>query len=110
MILLAPWTTGDTYNAAIGQGNLEVTPLQLITAAAAVANNGDLYRPQLVKAITDSSGKVIQETQPELIRHLEIETYTWDVLPPAYKDMHLVEGVAREMEWVLDALVGHVYA
>jgi penicillin-binding protein 2 len=72
-VLLAPWTTGDTYNAAIGQGNLEVTPLQLITAAAAVANNGDLYRPQLVKAITDSSGKVIQEPQPELIRHIEID-------------------------------------
>ena len=44
------------------------------------------------------------------IRHLEIETYTWDVLPPAYRDMGLVEGVAREMEWVLGALVGHIYA
>jgi len=44
------------------------------------------------------------------IQHLEIETYTWDVLPPTYKDMDLIEGVAREMEWVLGALVGHAYA
>lgn len=73
LVLRAPWTTGDTYNAAIGQGNLEVTPLQLITAAAAVANNGSLYRPQIVKAITDSSSKVIQETQPELVRQVPVD-------------------------------------
>lgn len=55
-IKLEAWTTGDLYNAAIGQGDLEVTPLQLITAGVAVANGGTLYRPQLVQAITDSSG------------------------------------------------------
>lgn len=44
------------------------------------------------------------------IRHLEIETYTWDVLPPVYKDMDLIEAVARELEWVLGALMGNVYA
>lgn len=72
-VLRAPWTTGDTYNASIGQGNLEVTPLQLITAAAAVANNGALYRPQFVQAITDSSGAVIQAPQPELVRQIAID-------------------------------------
>jgi penicillin-binding protein 2 len=72
-VLLEPWTTGDTYNAAIGQGNLEVTPLQLISAASAVANNGDLYQPQVVKAITDSSGQVIQEIQPKLVRHIDVD-------------------------------------
>jgi sugar phosphate isomerase/epimerase len=35
-------------------------------------------------------------------RHLEIETYTWDVLPPALKE-DLLESIAREYEWVLDA-------
>ena len=72
-VLLQAWTTGDLYNAAIGQGNLEVTPLQLITGAVAVANKGSLYRPQIVKAITDSSGKVVQESQPELERTIDVD-------------------------------------
>jgi penicillin-binding protein 2 len=64
------WTTGDTYNAAIGQGNLEVTPIQLITAAAAVANNGTLLRPQIVRAVTDAEGQVVHEVGPEVIRQI----------------------------------------
>jgi penicillin-binding protein 2 len=51
---------------AIGQGNMEVTPIQLVTAGAAVANGGTLYKPQLVKAIVDSSGAVVREMQPEV--------------------------------------------
>jgi len=35
-------------------------------------------------------------------RHLEIETYTWDVLPPGLK-VDLLESIAREYEWVLEA-------
>jgi hypothetical protein len=33
-------------------------------------------------------------------RHLEIETYTWDVLPPALK-VDVVDSIAREYDWVL---------
>ncbi|HJZ47520.1 MAG TPA: penicillin-binding transpeptidase domain-containing protein [Roseiflexaceae bacterium] len=72
-VLLQAWTTGDLYNAAIGQGNLEVTPLQLISGGVAVANSGELYRPQIVKAITDSSGKILQEIQPELINRVPVD-------------------------------------
>ncbi|HEU5099019.1 MAG TPA: penicillin-binding transpeptidase domain-containing protein [Roseiflexaceae bacterium] len=71
-VLLQAWTTGDLYNAAIGQGNLEVTPLQLVTGAVAVANNGYLYQPQIVKAITDSSGKLVQEIQPVLANRVPV--------------------------------------
>ncbi|MFL5806145.1 MAG: penicillin-binding transpeptidase domain-containing protein [Roseiflexaceae bacterium] len=71
--LLQAWTTGDTYNVAIGQGNLEVTPLQLISAGVAVANSGELYQPQIVKAITDSSGNIRQEIQPQLARHIDVD-------------------------------------
>ena len=66
--LRAAWTTGDTYNAAIGQGNLLVTPLQLVTAAAAIANNGTVYRPQIVRAITDVAGETVREVAPEVTR------------------------------------------
>lgn len=72
-VLLQAWTTGDLYNAAIGQGNLEVTPLQLVAGATAVANNGTLYRPQIVRSIVDASGKQIQEIQPEVTNKVDVD-------------------------------------
>jgi penicillin-binding protein 2 len=90
--LLQAWTTGDTYNAAIGQGNLEVTPLQLVTAAAAVANGGDLYQPQLVKAIVDNSGAVVQETPPTLARHIDIDPQYFAVVREGMR-RSVTEGV-----------------
>ena len=37
-------------------------------------------------------------------RHLEVETYTWDVLPEAYRKEDIAVAVARELHWVLDQL------
>ena len=44
------WYIGDTYNLSIGQGDFLVTPLQLARATAAIANNGKLIIPRLVKS------------------------------------------------------------
>lgn len=67
------WVTGDTYNMSIGQGFVLATPLQVANAAAAVANGGALYRPQLVASITDAEGAVVMEMQPEMIRALPVK-------------------------------------
>jgi len=91
-VKLEAWTTGDLYNAAIGQGDLEVTPLQLITGGVAVANGGRLYRPQIVKAITDPTGKVIQEIQPEVIRQIPIDPAFFDVVHQGMR-RSVAEGV-----------------
>jgi hypothetical protein len=34
-------------------------------------------------------------------RHFEVETYTWDVLPPAHRDVPVAVAIARELEWTL---------
>jgi hypothetical protein len=47
--------------------------------------------------------------QAPFTTHLEIETYTWDVLPPGLK-MDLAESIAREYEWVLQTIAGHASA
>ena len=39
-------------------------------------------------------------TQDPLSSHLEVETYTWDVLPEAYKKQSLNDAIARELDWV----------
>jgi len=66
------WVTGDTYNMAIGQGFVLVTPLQMLNAAAAVANGGTLYRPQVVRDVIDSQGQMVQAFAPDVIRRLPI--------------------------------------
>ncbi len=48
-----PWRIGDTYNVSIGQGDLRVSPLQLLNAIASIANNGIMYRPNLVRSVGD---------------------------------------------------------
>ncbi len=48
------WATGDAINLAIGQGFLQVTPLQLATAYAAIANGGDLLQPFIVSELDRS--------------------------------------------------------
>jgi sugar phosphate isomerase/epimerase len=39
-----------------------------------------------------------------LTQHLEVETYTWDVLPPSYRDEDVVTAIARELSWVKEKL------
>lgn len=50
------WFLGDTYNLSIGQGDLLVTPLQVATYAAAIANKGTLVRPHVLESMTDVTG------------------------------------------------------
>ncbi len=54
---------------SIGQ-SIAVTPIQLLTAASAVANGGVLLKPSLVKSITGADGKVIKEFKPETVRQV----------------------------------------
>ncbi len=67
-----PWTLGDTYNMAIGQGNVLVTPIQMLRLTAAVANGGLLYRPQLVLQIQHPDGR-IEEVLPELQGNVPVD-------------------------------------
>jgi penicillin-binding protein 2 len=59
------WYIGDTYHAAIGQGDILVTPLQLASATATIANGGTVYAPTVVDALVRSDGSVFQTLAPE---------------------------------------------
>src|SRR5439155_3880635 len=65
-----PWSIGNTYHEAIGQGFVAVTPIQLLNAYAAVANGGTLYVPHLLKEVDDASGNPIVVQQPQVLRKL----------------------------------------
>lgn len=64
------WSTGDTYNAALGQGYVNVTPLQLISVFATVANGGTLYQPTIVEGYLDAEGNPIQPSQAHVLRNV----------------------------------------
>ncbi len=60
------WATGDAVNMAIGQGYVQVTPLQMANIAAALANGGTLYRPTLVDRI-GAAGVAPEESPPPAV-------------------------------------------
>ena len=60
------WREGDALNAAIGQGDTAVTPLQLAMVYAAIANGGTVYEPQVIKGIMSPDGKVVKEVEPKV--------------------------------------------
>lgn len=65
------WWDGDTYNLSIGQSYLKVTPLQVASAYAVIANGGTLYKPQIMNRITgalESSVQPLKSFAPEIIR------------------------------------------
>jgi penicillin-binding protein 2 len=67
-----PWSSGDNVNLAVGQGDVQVTPLQLAVVYAAVANGGTIVRPHVGSAIESSNGTVLQQINPPAVRHLNI--------------------------------------
>ena len=75
------YTASLEVQAAIGQGNTVVTPVQLATYAATIANRGTRYRTHFVKAILDTNtGAVLSTTQPEVMDVIEDRGETFDLV------------------------------
>ena len=89
-----PWSIGNTYHEAIGQGYVAVTPLQLLNAYASVANGGTLWRPHLFKEARDVSGTVVATATPTPIRKLDITA----------ENLRLLRESARRV-----VTIGHAY-
>jgi penicillin-binding protein 2 len=62
------WTYTVALNCVIGQGEVLVTPLQMARLAAAVANGGRLFKPQIVHRVLDGNGRVLRTSEPRLER------------------------------------------
>jgi penicillin-binding protein 2 len=71
-----PWTQGDNVNLAVGQGDVQVTPLQLARAYATLANGGRLVTPHIADRVIDARGKVVARIRPGPHRRLRISAET----------------------------------
>lgn len=67
------WFPGDTVNLSIGQGFVEVTPLQVVSFTAATANGGTLYKPYVVQKLFSNSGRELKDRTPQIIRKIPVE-------------------------------------
>ena len=67
------WYDGDTVNTAIGQGFLEITPMEQAVLYAAFANNGKIVIPHLLREVRDpESGRLLRRTDPQILRTLNL--------------------------------------
>jgi penicillin-binding protein 2 len=67
---------GDEINYSIGQGDTMVTPIQMATIYAAIANGGTLHDPTVGKAVVSADGKHVQEIKPKSHGRLPISQAT----------------------------------
>lgn len=79
------WYIGDSYHAAIGQGFVTVTPIQLANYIATIANGGTLYSPRLVNRVKSNGGQG-EIVMPHVIRSNFIDA---DVMQTVREGMRL---------------------
>ncbi|MBA2362633.1 MAG: penicillin-binding protein 2 [Chloroflexia bacterium] len=63
----SPWTLSDSIRTAVGRGYNLVTPIQMASATAAIANGGTIYRPELVIRVTNAEGRAVLTPKPEQV-------------------------------------------
>ncbi|QSR87243.1 penicillin-binding protein 2 [Candidatus Methylacidiphilum infernorum] len=69
---LERWSTAHTANVSIGQGFLQVTPLQMALFVAAIANGGTLYYPRLVQGVSNNKGEIKISVPPRVHSQLDV--------------------------------------
>jgi penicillin-binding protein 2 len=70
---------GNTINASTGQGDVEVTVMQMVMAYAALANGGTLFVPQIVQRVETKGDRVVLEPEPKVARRIDTPPEVLDV-------------------------------
>ena len=92
-----PWVTGDTYNFGIGQGFLLATPIQMVRVVSAIANNGELLQPHVVKELRDADGKVVRRYDKVVQRRLAVSEENLQVIREGMRQV-VADGTAPQAQ------------
>jgi penicillin-binding protein 2 len=75
-----PWTTGDNVSLAVGQGDLQATPLQLAEAYATIVNGGKVVRPHLGLQVEDGQGRLMEQIRTPIRRRVHFDSAYRDAI------------------------------
>ncbi len=97
------WTSGDSVQLAIGQGDLLVSPLQMARGYAMIANGGKLVEPHLVKSVEEPRNEgeppvVLRPYMPKPARDLDLDPYSLSVVQQSlYDATHASYGTSQSV-------------
>lgn len=100
-----PWLPGETISASIGQGYVNVTPLQMASLIGTVANDGAMFRPRLVQAVMDRATGELQRRPAVLKRTLNLRPGILPVIKEALAGV-VKEGTATKAQSALVTIAG----
>ncbi|MBL7665745.1 MAG: penicillin-binding protein 2 [Bacteriovoracaceae bacterium] len=87
------WQAGETLSCAIGQSYILASTLQLAIAYAAIANEGKVFKPKIIKEVIGTDGEVIEKFTPEVVREIQLKPTTWQLVKKGlYKVMNNPKG------------------
>lgn len=89
------WSTGYTLNTAIGQGDIQVSPLQMAIMLMILANEGTYYKPQFIQKIETYDGDTVETFAPQVVRQVNIKKeYYRDIKLGMYDAVNKAHGTA----------------
>jgi penicillin-binding protein 2 len=74
------WPRGQICNNAIGQGSVLVSPLEMLSMYAAIANGGTLLSPRLVNRVMRPDGRLLEKIAPVVRRELDLPGWVRETL------------------------------
>ncbi len=87
-----PWQGGETLSIAIGQGFNLVTPIQMVSLIAAVANGGTIFKPQVVQKVESSDGSTVKVNEKEKVGALPVTEETMAIVRRGLHDVVNTRG------------------
>jgi len=91
------WYIGDTYHAAIGQGDVLVTPIQLVNYICAIANGGTVWQPRVVEYLEAPDGSSREPTESVMLNEQVVSEYTLQVVREGMRQA-VTDGSARGLQ------------
>ena len=98
------WYIGDDYHAAIGQGFVTATPLEVLNSVATIANGGTLYTPRIVSQVRSSNGNVTA-VPPRIIRKNIADPNILRIVREGMRET-VTEGTAQQLQDLPVAVAG----
>jgi len=98
------WSDGDTYNLSIGQGFLQITPLEVAASFVPIANGGKLLKPQIVQKIVDEGKNTVKGFESVILKESFIDPENLKVVREGMRQAVTGENSPKASATLLNSL------